>query len=96
MISHSLSRLITKDSLGGFKLSSIPTLLDIKDVAAALRVSTYTVRRWASQKKLPRIKLGSRTLFTPDAVAKFIEQARNISGGNGRKSVSAGSHSETK
>ena len=52
------------------------TLMDVNDVAESLRVSPHTVRRWASQKKLRRIKLGTRTLFDPEAVAEFVRQAR--------------------
>jgi excisionase family DNA binding protein len=51
-------------------------LLDVNDVAEALRVSPHTVRRWAGQKKLTKVKLGSRTLFDPADVARFVEQAR--------------------
>jgi excisionase family DNA binding protein len=59
---------------------SIPSvLLDIDDVAKALRVSPHTVRRWASQGKLAKVKLGSRTLFDPGDVARFVERARAAS-----------------
>ena len=51
-------------------------LMDVNDVAKALRVSPHTVRRWASQRKLVKVKLGSRTLFDPADVARFVEQAR--------------------
>ena len=51
-------------------------LMDVYDVAEALRVSPHTIRRWATQKKLRRIKLGSRTLFDPIDVAQFVERAR--------------------
>lgn len=51
-------------------------LMDVNDVAKALRVSPHTVRRWASQKKLRRIKLGSRSLFDSADVARFFDQAR--------------------
>ena len=53
-----------------------PTLWDVNDVSRALKVSPHTVRRWAAQNKLRRIKLGSRTLFDPAEVALFVEQAR--------------------
>lgn len=52
------------------------TLMSVEDVARVLNISTHTVRRWASQKKLRRIKLGTRTLFDPEAVAEFVSQAR--------------------
>ena len=56
-----------------------PDLMDVNDVAKALRVSPHTVRRWASQKKLSRLKLGSRTVFDPAEVARFVEAARMTS-----------------
>ena len=55
---------------------NISNLMDVNDVAEALRVSPHTVRRWAGQKKLKKLKLGSRTLFDPVEVARFIEAAR--------------------
>ncbi len=52
------------------------TLMSVEDVARVLNISTHTVRRWASQKKLHRIKLGSRTLFDPADVVQLVENAR--------------------
>ena len=60
-------------------MASTTSLMDINDVATALRVSPHTVRRWASQNRLPKVKLGSRTLFDPDDVARFVERARSAS-----------------
>ncbi len=57
-------------------MNTIPKLMDVNDVAEALRVSPHTVRRWASQNKLRRVKLGSRTLFEPDDVVKFLQKAK--------------------
>lgn len=56
------------------------TLMDVNDVAKALRVSPHTVRRWASQSRLKKLKLGSRTLFDPEDVSRFVEQARAAAG----------------
>jgi excisionase family DNA binding protein len=52
-------------------------LLSVDDVAEALRVSPHSVRRWASQKRLRKLKLGSRTLFDPAEVARFVAAARD-------------------
>ena len=57
-------------------MKNIPTLMDVSDVSRALKVSVHSVRRWASQKKLRRIKLVTRTLFDPETVAEFVSQAR--------------------
>jgi len=51
-------------------------LMDVNDVAKSLRVSPHTVRRWASQNRLKKLKLGSRTLFDPEDVSRFVENAR--------------------
>ena len=62
----------------------LPQLLDWRDVASTLRISPHTVRRWASgpNPKLRPIKLGRRTLFHPDDVARLVEQARQAGGGD--------------
>jgi excisionase family DNA binding protein len=57
-------------------MSTTIPLMDTNDVARALRVSPHTVRRWGSEGKLKRIKLGTRTLFDPADVAAFVEQAK--------------------
>ena len=57
-------------------MSTTTTLMDVDDVAKALRVSPHTVRRWASEGKLKRIKLGTRTLFDPADVTAFVEKAK--------------------
>ncbi len=54
-------------------------LMSIGDVADALSVSPHSVRRWAAQGKLPKVKLGTRTLFEPEAVAEFVEKAKKAS-----------------
>ena len=57
-------------------MSTITTLMDTNDVARALRVSPHTVRRWGSEGKLKRIKLGARTLYDPADVTAFVEKAK--------------------
>ena len=57
-------------------MKSKPLLWDVSDVAEALKISTFTVRRWAQTKKLSSVKLGTRLLFDPQEVARFIERAR--------------------
>lgn len=58
--------------------ANVPQLLDVRDVAQALRVSPFTVRRWASGKspKLRPVRLGRRILFHPEEVSRFVEIAR--------------------
>ena len=61
-------------------MSSTTMLMKVDDVAGTLRVSPHTVRRWAGQRKLKKVKLGTRTLFDPADVAQFVEQARSAQG----------------
>jgi predicted DNA-binding transcriptional regulator AlpA len=52
-------------------------LLDVRDVAQALKVSKYSVRRWSSGKtpKLRPLRLGRRVLFHPEEVSRFVQRA---------------------
>ena len=57
-------------------MSESPQLMDINEAAEILRVSPFTVRRWAAEGRLRRIKLGSRTLLDPADVKRLIETAK--------------------
>jgi excisionase family DNA binding protein len=52
----------------------MPKLLTLPEVQAQLRVSRATVRRLISRGQLPIVKIGRRTLVTPQAVRAFIRQ----------------------
>ncbi len=57
-------------------------LLSVKEVARRLGgLSVYTVHAWLSAGKLPRTKIGSRTMIRESALEKFI------SAGDGGKSA---------
>ena len=45
-----------------------------KDVAAYLRISWRTVRRWAGEGKLPVVKIGNRNRFDPEKVRKWASK----------------------
>ncbi len=62
----------------------IVRLLDVDEVASALRVSSHSVRRWAKQGALRPLRLGSRMLFHPDTVADLVERARQETNLEGR------------
>jgi len=49
--------------------------MNVNDVAEALRVSPHTVRRLVAQKKLLAVRVGTRLLFEPQAVAGFVKSA---------------------
>lgn len=49
-------------------------LMDVPEVAAALRVSQPTIYAWAKSGKLPCIRLGELALrFRPEDVVAFID-----------------------
>lgn len=41
-------------------LDTLPDLLTVKEVAAILRVSPLTIKRWGKRGKLPAIRINSR------------------------------------
>lgn len=43
-------------------------LWDAEQVAAFLKIKTETVYLWASQGRLPKVKVGRLTRFNPDAI----------------------------
>jgi excisionase family DNA binding protein len=47
-------------------------LLTTKEAAEFLRVSHWTISAWLSQKKLPRIKAGGRTLISKADLEAFL------------------------
>ena len=62
-----------------------PLVLDVKGAAAALSVSTWTVRQWINEGHLPIVKLpsvkhlgesGKRVLIAVVDLEKFIAQHR--------------------
>jgi len=50
-------------------------LLSLKDAAARLGVSDWTVRRWALQGRIESAKLGGRRLIPKRTVERMIEKA---------------------
>lgn len=48
-------------------------LLNVQETASYLRISTSTLYRWENQKKIERIKIGSRVLFSEDYLKEFVK-----------------------
>ena len=48
-------------------------LLTVDEAAQRLAVSKYTLRRWVSQRRIPYVKIGRRTLFNPAALDNLIK-----------------------
>jgi len=49
-----------KRSKKDLKLSQLPDLLTVREVAELLRVSPLTIKRWGKRGKLPAIRINSR------------------------------------
>jgi len=62
---------------------AVSRLMDVNEVARALSVSVQSVRRWAKEQRLPSLKLGTRVLFNPADVTRFVENARRGNGETG-------------
>jgi excisionase family DNA binding protein len=48
-------------------------LLSVEDVADLLRVSKFTVYSWVAQGRIPCVKLGTRTMFVPQEVQRWVD-----------------------
>lgn len=55
----------------------MPALLTTEQVAERLAVDPRTVRRWALDKVLPAIDLGSVYRFEPEAIEAWLEERRS-------------------
>jgi len=55
------------------ELQGVGLIYDLKEVAAMLKISTFTVLRDYRKGWLPGRKLGSRIVFTADAIKRFLE-----------------------
>lgn len=51
-------------------------LLGLREVAERLGLSLHTVRRWASQRRLPVVKLGKRVLVAERDLERLVKENR--------------------
>jgi excisionase family DNA binding protein len=51
-------------------------LVGIKDAAASLGLSHWTLRAWIREGRLAAVRMGRRVLIEPSELARLIEQAR--------------------
>lgn len=49
-----------------------PLAVDLEQAAALIGVAARTLRKWASERKLPSIKLGNRLLFSVADLQEFL------------------------
>jgi excisionase family DNA binding protein len=57
-----------------WKYGNMEKLLSIEESAARLGLKPVTVRLWAAEKKLSRVKLGRRVLIPESEVNQLIEE----------------------
>jgi excisionase family DNA binding protein len=55
---------------------TVPQLLTLLAVANLLCVSPHTVRSWVRRGKLKPVRICRRLLFSPDEVARFVDEGR--------------------
>jgi len=48
-------------------------LLTVPEAAQRLRISEHTLRSWVSQRRMPYVKMGRRTLFNPSDLDNLIK-----------------------
>ena len=53
-----------------------PLAVDLERAAALIGVAARTLRKWASERKLPSIKLGNRLLFSVADLQDFLAAHR--------------------
>jgi len=49
-------------------------LLSVGEAAEYLSIAEWTIRSWVSQRRIPVVKLGRRTLFDVNDLDQWIEQ----------------------
>lgn len=55
---------------------AVEPLLSVVQAAEVLNVSPNTLRQWLSQRRLPYIKVGRRTMLRLEDIESFIERNR--------------------
>jgi excisionase family DNA binding protein len=51
-----------------------PLLWNVTQVSQATGLSIHTIRSWVSQHRIPYVKMGTRTMFKPEAIRSWIEE----------------------
>lgn len=53
-------------------MMAMEKLLSVADVAELLGVSIHTVYAWAARGRLPVVKVGTRTMFAPHEIQRWV------------------------
>lgn len=57
-------------------------LWNIRQAAEALGLSVHTLYSWVSQRRIPFVKVGKRTMFDPMDIAQWINKNKTQQKGN--------------
>jgi excisionase family DNA binding protein len=52
-----------------------PILFGVEEAATFLGLSSHTIRKMADRGELSKVKIGSRTMFSPDELRAFVARA---------------------
>jgi excisionase family DNA binding protein len=53
-------------------------LMTVEEVAAKLRVSTKTIRRWCADGQIKALRVGRQWRVTQDALDKFLAESQEV------------------
>jgi excisionase family DNA binding protein len=51
-------------------------LMDVDTAASLLKLSRQTLYTWVSQKRIPHLKVGRRTMFAPREIKAWLDSQR--------------------
>jgi excisionase family DNA binding protein len=52
----------------------VERLMNVREVARLLGVSVHTVYAWSSRGRLPIVKIGTRTMFDPEEIRRWVAE----------------------
>ncbi len=58
------------------RTSICPTLVDIDELAAVLRIHKGTIYNWVHRRKIPYVKVGRLVRFDLSEIAKYVDGCR--------------------
>jgi len=56
-------------------------LVPVKEAAAWLGISAFTLYSWAQSHRIPHYKIGKRVMFSKDEVKRWLEEHKHIAAG---------------
>jgi excisionase family DNA binding protein len=65
-------------------------LLGVEEVAGLLGVSRFTIYSWAAKRRLPAVKVGSRLMFRPSEIRRWVDSRSQPADGSGAPDIPPG------